>query len=212
VVLLFLSAGCQQASDVTNFGKRAVEVFSGRTPVNAAKQMEDQYFPDERRQGVAKLTDRDFGRREPYTDRYRQIAQYDSDWLVRATAIRALNRSRDGKATPIFIKALSDQNETVRIEAAKGLGNMPDKDAVPALIRLVANPEENRDVRIWAADALRHYQTLEVARTLANQLQGREFSVAWQSRKSLIVITGQDHFYDEGAWLQYFTGPDKPFG
>jgi hypothetical protein len=216
VVLFLVSVGCQQqqhqARQATEFGKRLVDVFTGQTPVNAAKQMEDQYFPDERREGIVKLADRDFGRRPPYVERYAQIAQYDSDWLVRATAIRALNRSRDATSTPIYIKALSDQNEIVRVEAAKALANMPDPDAIPVLVRLVANTDESRDVRIWAADALRHYRTLEVARTLANQLNGREYGVAWQSRKSLVAITGQDLRYDEPAWLQYFTGPENPFG
>jgi hypothetical protein len=209
VILLCLGSGCTQIGD---FGGRVADYFSGKTPVNAAKKMEDQYFPDERRQGINMLSARDFGRREPYTKRYQQIAQYDTDWLVRATAIRALNRSRDASATPIFIKALTDENDIVRVEAAKALANIPDENAVPALVKIVGNTNENRDARIWAADALRHYRTLEVARILASQLNGREFGLAWQSRKSLVKLTGKDLSYDETAWLQYLTGPDKPFG
>src|SRR6185503_10621034 len=97
-VTFLLCMGCQesqkQAQQAVEFGKRLGDIFSGNTPVSAAKKMEDQYFPDERHAGIAKLADRDFGRRAPYIDRYKQIAQYDSDWLVRATAIRALNRAR----------------------------------------------------------------------------------------------------------------------
>jgi HEAT repeat protein len=197
---------------IGDFGGRLMDSFSGKTPTRAALKMEDQYFPDERRQGVNMLSARDFGRREPYTKRYQQIAELDNDWLVRATAIRALNRSRDKSATPIFIKALTDDSDIVRVEAAKALVNIPDENAVPALVKIVGNPNENRDVRIWAADALRYYHTLEVARTLASQLNGREFGVAWQSRKSLVKLTGKDLNYDEAAWLQYLTGPDKPFG
>jgi len=197
---------------IGDFGGRLAEHFSGKTPVNAAQKMEDQYFPDARRQGTNMLAARDFGRHEPHSKRYQQIAQFDNDWLVRATAIRALNRSRDASATPIFIKALADDSDIVRVEAAKALVNIPDENAVPALVKIVGNPNENRDARIWAADALRHYHTLEVARTLASQLTGREFGVAWQSRKSLVQLTGKDLNYDEAAWLQYLTGPDKPFG
>jgi hypothetical protein len=214
VVLLSFGTGCQpqQRQRFTDFGERLLNFFTGNTPISSAKRMEDQYFPDERRIGIAKLADNAFGRRAPYTERYQQIAQYDSDWLVRATAIRQLNRSRDQSATPIFIKALSDPNETVRIEAAKALANIPDPNAVPALVKIVANADENRDARIHAADALRNYKTLEVARTLANQLDGREFGVAWQARKSLVVLTGKDLSYSESAWLEYFTGPERPFG
>jgi hypothetical protein len=211
-VVILLCSGCAQFEAAGSFGKRLVNYLNGNTPIKAAKQMEDQYFPDERRIGIAKLSDYDFGRRQPYIKRYEQIAQFDPDWIVRATAIRALNRSRDMDATPIFIKALSDDNEIVRTEAAKALNNIPDENAVSTLVKIVGDPNENRDVRIWSADALRHYRTLEVARILASQLGGREFGIAWQSHKSLVFITGQDLRYDEGAWLNYLTGPNKPLG
>src|SRR5207247_99585 len=108
---------------------------------------------------------------------------------VRATAIRALNRSRDASATPLFVKALDDPSDQVRLEAAKALVNMPDQKAAPALIKIVDSRTDNRDVRIAAADALRHYKALDVARTLVNTLGQRDFSVAWQSRHSLIMLT-----------------------
>jgi hypothetical protein len=207
VVILLFSAGCQ-----TEFGRHLSGYFSGNTPLKAAQKIEDHYAPDERRDGINRLSDRDFGRRQPYTTRYQQLAQLDSDWLVRATAIRALNRSRDATATPIFIKALADENEVVRVEAAKALSNLPDEKAAPALVAIVTNAGETRDVRICAADALRHYHNLQVARALAAQLSIREFGLAWQARRSLVTLTGQDLRYDEAAWLQYLTGPEKPFG
>lgn len=210
--LFLLCCGCQQLGRAGQFGRSLLEYFSGDTPLNAARKMEDQYFPDERRIGINKLADRDFGRRPPYTTRYQQIAQFDSDWLVRATAIRSLNRARDASATPVFIKALNDESSIVRVEAAKALANVPDPAAVPALLKIVSNSEEDRDVRIWAAHALRHYRSLEVARTLVSQLGGRDFGVAWQSRKSLVALTGRDLKYDETAWLEYLTGDEKPFG
>jgi hypothetical protein len=71
---------------------------------------------------------------------------------------------------------------------------------------------ESKDVRIAAADALRQYRTLDVARILVTYLNETDFGVAWQSRQSLIVLTGQDLQYDESAWLQYLVGPNKPFG
>jgi hypothetical protein len=209
---MLLNTGCAQMEAAGSFGKRVYEYFSGRTPINAAVRMENQQSADERRDGINDLASRSFGRVEPYTERYQQIAQTDKDWLVRATAIRALNRSRDAAATPVFVKALSDENPIVRVEACKALVHMPDPAAAPVLVRLVADPAQDRDVRIWAADALQHYRTLEVARTLALQLGSREFGVAWQSRKSLVALTGQDMNYDENAWLNYLTSTQNPFG
>jgi hypothetical protein len=207
--LAFLCGGCQSIND---FGTRLNDKITGHTPRAAAVQMEDPYFPDERRMGINRLSAFPFGRQPPYTTRYEQIAQSDPDWLVRATAIRALNRSRWQPATPLFIKALDDTNDHVQLEATKALSNIPDPSAIPSLLRLVNDGTENRDVRIAAADALRHYKTVEVARTLASQLGGREFGVAWQSHRSLQAMTGQDCGYDESAWLNYITGPEKPLG
>src|SRR2546423_106987 len=82
---------------------------------------------------------------------------FDGDFLVRAVAIRALNRSRDRSATPIFMKALNDKNDVVRWEAAKALANVPDPESPEALARILTNAADNKDVRIAAADALRHY-------------------------------------------------------
>jgi len=200
VALLF--CGCAQIDHAGTFVKREYNILTGKSPLNAAKQMEDQYFPDERRIGIVRLSDEDFGRRPPYTKRYEQIAQFDPDWLVRANAIRALNRSRDADATPIFIKALTDDNDLVRTEAAKALSNIPDDNAVPSLLKLVGDPNENRDVRIWSAAALRHYKTLEVARTLAGQLGGPPASLAGDELVSVLTRTDDD-------WLQHPALADR---
>lgn len=211
-VALCMFTGCAQVEGAGQGVKQFWNFFTGKTPVNAAIQMENQVLPDQRREGIAKLSDQPFGRRAPYTERYRQIAQIDKDWLVRASAIRALNRSRDPEASPLFIRALADESPVVRTEAAKALVNVPDPNASAALIRLATNVEENRDVRVWSADALKHYRTIEVARALIGLLNGRDFSVAWQAHRSLVVITGTDHRFDEAAWLQYLTTSERPFG
>lgn len=208
LLLLPFAVGCSEDS----FLRRVTNAATGRTPIAAAVQLENQQSPDQRRMGLTRLSNDSAGRRAPYTTRYQQIAQSDSDWLVRATAIRALNRSRDASATPIFIRGLSDENDIVRVESAKALVHLIDTDAVAPLLAKVNDANENRDVRIWSADALRNYRTLEVARTLANQLTSREFGVAWQAHESLMTITGTNLGYDETAWLNYFTGPNKPFG
>lgn len=184
--------------------------FGGSTPAHYAQMMESD-VPDVRRQGINGLSDRDFGRKPPYTTRYEQIARSsEAGPLVRATALRALNRSRDASAIPLFIRGLSDPAPQVRLESAKALGNMPDPEAVAPLMARVQNATEDKDIRIAAADALRHYSRLDVARMLVGLLNEGEFSIAWQSRRSLHTITGQDHRYDQAAWLAYLTNPDKP--
>ncbi|HLL90738.1 MAG TPA: HEAT repeat domain-containing protein, partial [Tepidisphaeraceae bacterium] len=176
--------------------------------------------PDERWKGMDYLSDREWGRREPYTKYYKRLAvgrpedglKADTDYVVRAKAVRALSASRDESVVPTFIKALGDESDLVRLEAAKALMRVPDESAVQPLLRVVSGPTETRDVRVAAASALRHYKTLDVARALVNALDAREFEVAYQARRSLRTLTEKDFRYDQGAWLGYITGPEKPFG
>jgi len=195
-----------------DFASNLVDNLTGRTPFIAAKSMESKYFPDERRIGINRLVSREFGRHDPYVRRYSEIARFDSDWLVRSTAVRAVNRARHTGYRDVLITALKDENDRVRLESAKALKNMPDPQAVDSLILLVINPAEPQDVRIAAADALRHYRRLDVGRALIAALQSRDFGVAWQARESLLAITGKNLGYDESPWLDYITGPEKPFG
>jgi HEAT repeat protein len=210
--LVLFGGGCSVLESTATTSKRMIDFVSGKTAIKAAVKMEDQTSADNRRYGINQLADHEFGRREPYTVRYQQIAQTDRDWLVRASAIRALNRSRDASAVQTFIKALSDENAIVRVEAAKALSNVPDPSAAAPLLRAIANNSEDRDVRYWSAKALRHYRQLDVARSLVGQLNSREFSVAWQSRESLVVLTGQDLAYNESAWLEFLTKNPTLFG
>jgi len=190
----------------------ALNLVTGKTPLRDVHLMEDKDNPDHRRQGIYNLASKGWGQVEPYTKRYRQIVQTDPDASVRAAAVRALNASRDRAAAPILIAALADASPMVRLQAAKALSNIPDPSAVDALARTLGNQTEQKDVRIAAAEALRHYRTIGVARVLAGTLGGRDFGVAWQSRWSLRILTGHDYKYDERAWLEYLTGPGKPFG
>jgi len=188
------------------------EMMTGNTAEANALKMENLNNPDDRRDGMIFLVDHPYGTKAPYTTRYAQIAKGDSDPIVRATAIRSLNRSRDKTATPVFINALKDASPLVRLEAAKALYRLPDPAATEQLRLMVSANEETKDVRIAAAEALQHYRRLDVARTLIAQLNQRDFGIAWQCRRTLKRLTGKDLNYDEAAWLNFITGPTKPLG
>ena len=204
LVPLLLAGGCSLVEPVSQ--------------ADAVKLMDDANSADARREGIADLaTNYPAGRRPPVTRHYRELALHDPDYTVRAMAIRALNISRDATATPIFIAALDDEAEPIRLEGAKALVNVPDPAAVPGLLRRVHGTREtvvdghpallpeDRDVRIAAADALRRYPTLDVERSLVGYLNETDFAVAWQARQSLIALTGLDLQYDEAAWLGYLV-------
>ncbi len=204
-LILFFSTGC---GAMRNVG----ELIAGDTPEKNALKMEDPASADQRREGMHFLVDHEFGKHPPYTVRYQQIAANDSDPLVRATAVRSLNISRDKTATKVFIKALSDPSPLVRLEGAKALYRVPDAAAVEKLLAMATANEETKDIRIAAAEALQHYKQLDVGRTLIGLLNTRDFALAWQARRTLKRLTGKDLNYDESAWLQFITGPSKPLG
>jgi hypothetical protein len=208
------------------FPSKLIKTWTGETPSKYAKMMENDQSGDQRREGILRLAaDYDFARAEPYTKRYWQIAQADRDVLVRAAAVRALNRSRDASVTPLATRYLDDQSPLMRLEAAKALANIPDEKAIPALTRHMAAQQdvrveggrseavaENRDVRVACADALRNFSNKDVARTLVDALHEREFEVSWQARRSLILMTGHDFRYDQAKWREFLASTDNPFG
>jgi len=189
-----------------------IQKASGDTPRKAALQLQDKNSPDNRRDGLNRLVEFPYANRPPYTKVYEGMAGLDEDPTVRATALRACNRSRDRAATGVFITGLGDPSQLVRLEAAKGLANIPDPRAAVALTAMAGNSEESLDVRIAATDALKYYRTPEVARVLSSLLDDRDFSVSWQARRSLVYLTHRDFGYDRGSWLGYFAGPEKPLG
>ena len=167
---------------LVNVSTHSIQWLSGDRPSQAVRLLEDPSSADNRRIGMNKMVDFGFLHHDTFERRCRQIAEYDTDFTVRATALRTANRARDNKATSLFIKGLNDKSEWVRLESAKGLANVPDVNAAAPLVTVVTDLEENRDVRIAATDALKHYRTLPVVRTLSSLLHDKTFAVAWQAR------------------------------
>jgi hypothetical protein len=185
--------------------------ISGDSPFNAAKALIDPREPDKRRKAVIYLSKREWGREKPYIDYYVDMAKSDPEYLVRAIALRALNRSRDAEQSALYIKSLDDKNEFVRLEAAKALANMPAEKAYEPLTAHLKDINENIDVRIACADALRNYHKKEAALALVSQLKDRNFSIVWQARWALKLMTGRDFNYNATQWLDFLSATDNPF-
>jgi hypothetical protein len=187
------------------------DLSTGHTFLQEAKKLYESN-PDHRRSGIIYISDVSPGRQDPYLKQYNIMARTDPDPAVRSMAIRALNRARDKRAIPIFVAALDEKNDSIRLEGAKALANQPDPSAVAPLLRHLEAADENVDVRVACADALRMYRTAEVAQALVRAMRDRNFGIAWQARKSLQLMTGKDFRYDTAAWLTFLSGTSKPFG
>jgi hypothetical protein len=170
----------------------------------AARKAVDAYSADNRIAGTLRLADFQYARLGHPEWKGFAISANDPDYAVAAAGLRALNRCRATGYTSLFLIKLEDNEPLVRLEAADALSNIPDPAAIEAL-KTHLEIDISVDVRISCADALRNYKTIEVAKTLVNQLDDKNFGVAWQSRQSLALITGQDFRYDQSAWLTYLT-------
>lgn len=185
-------------------------VSTGHTAVKYAKELFHRN-PDIRRNAVYTLSDQPYGRRPPYTDYYAHMAKTDQDPTVRMAALRALNRARAANQTEAMIADLNDDNWWVRLEAAKAIANIPDPKAIPGLMRLLNDEQQNRDVRIACADGLRCYQQSDVAQALIRVLSDRDYGVARQAQQSLNLMTSKDFGLEPSPWLNYLTSTPKPF-
>src|SRR5258706_3218778 len=106
-------------SGIGEIFSRIHDLATGHTYFAEARKLLDA-SPDHRRQGVIYLFDYTFGRHDPYAKRYMDMAQGDADFSVRAMALRALNRSRDRRAIPIFVVAVEEKNEAGGVDAGRG--------------------------------------------------------------------------------------------
>ena len=113
----------------------------------------------------------------------------------------------------------------MRLESAKALVNIPDPEAIPGLIARLEGHAGNPlrrpadgpwpRKRMFASPPRMRFGNITrwmVAHTLVRYLNEPDFGVAWQSRQSLIALTGRDLDYDQNAWLQFLVGPGGPFG
>jgi hypothetical protein len=195
---------------IGEFTVQTYERMNGQGPGKADRLLEDKASADNRREGMNQLAEDGFLNNPIFRKRCREIAEHDPDSGVRATAIRTCNRAHDTQATLIFVAGLNDrEHDWVRLESAKALANLPDARAADALRGITENRAENRDIRVAAVDALKHYRTLPTARVLSSALDEKNFVIAWQARRSLRYLTDRDYGYDSAAWLKYFIGPQS---
>lgn len=159
----------------------------------------DPEDPDRRREGIALLSKRDWGLREPHLKGYAALLEADDDPSVRSVAARALGKAGDTKYLSDVIKALSDKSPSVRWDAAAALDKLTGESAIDPL-RQYALEDSSVDVRTSCARALRHYRRTLVVQTLTECLLDENFGVRYQAHTSLVEIAGRDLGYYPESW------------
>ncbi|HEY7772783.1 MAG TPA: HEAT repeat domain-containing protein [Marinagarivorans sp.] len=93
----------------------------------------------------------------------------DADPGIRRVAVLDLVDSPEEEAVELLIKALSDDDETVRMEAAKVIDEFDPRDMMDALVKALTSPDEN--VQNAAANALADLKDRSAAPALMEALK-----------------------------------------
>jgi hypothetical protein len=219
IALLSGISGCDSLADA----RGASSLFDLAAPVapeQAAEMSINQYNADERARGTLLLANSWFGGEPVYLELYQDNID-DWDAGVRMASVRALGIHGLPEHAPLIIERLSDDDERVRLEAARALQRIHSADAVEPLLRRIVEPaimadsgdpgETEPRVRAEAANALGQYAEPRVIEGLIRSLDDRQLAVNMSSRSSLQTLTGQDFGQDRAEWLTWYEQVDDPF-
>ena len=215
VLVLLVLPGCKGKGKSFTLQGAMSKMFSSAKPSEMVAMAFDSEDPDKRREGITLLSDRKWGREEPYLKGYSVILRSDPDPRVRSAAVRALGRSSATDYLQDVIKALDDEAGPVRWDAAASLdslipqcgekqGDEISPDGAIGPLSRCALGDPSADVRGSCAAALKHFRNPEVLRTLKGCLRDSNLAVRYRARESLIAILGRDLGADPQDW------PDDP--
>lgn len=194
-------SACDSMDDLGGLGSG----FKQTTPSEAARDAVDPTDADKRREGITLLSNAPFGGVETYVKFYRDAVVNESDPIVKAAAIQALGKHGEPSDAVRIAPSLSDPNQQVRWAAAKALQRLHNPAVVPDLLRVLANENENQDVRIAAATALGQYPEDRVFQGLVGALNARELAINAAAEQSLHTLTGMSFGMSAPDWLTWYN-------
>jgi hypothetical protein len=196
-----------------------LQLAQPESPIAAAKMAIDPWDADARAKGTMLLANGYFGGEPPYRALYLDRTG-DTDPNVRAAALRGLALHGQPEDAPVIVDLLADENDRVRLEAARALQRVHNPEAIDSLLlstRLPTpgSPERTGEpepiVRAEAAHALGQYAEPRVVVPLISALDDRFLAVNEAARASLRTLTGQDFGLDRKAWFAWYDQTETPF-
>jgi len=202
-----LLGGCGAFDDVPRGTNSLLEVLNPQTsPTEAAEMATDPYSAENRYKGITLLSSADFGGLPVYLELYTDGLN-DDDASVRGAAVRAIGHHGDPEHAPLIIEALQDEDDFVRLEAARGMQRIHSIDAVDSLLKLIdENNESNMDIRAACANALGQYREKRVVLGLMGALGDSRLGVNNRVQHALMILTGQNFGIDRNAWFDWYNG------
>jgi len=213
--VVIAASGCKQRSEADALTlQNLYKKIAGPTPQQQVAMAFDPDNADNRREGIIRLSRKDWGLQEPYLKGYAGLLVADDHPLVRCAAVRALGKAGDPKYFKEIVEAMSDESPAVRWDATVAVDHIlpavrsadGDPDLAFRPLQNHATKDPSVDVRTAAAKALRHFREKESVRALVECLDAAEMGLRYQAHLSLVELTGQDHGYDATAWHPLLKG------
>ena len=178
--------------------------------------------PDMRRAAVAKVAESKKHDQEWAIKGFVAIALLESDPQARCVAVRALGQTRDRRAVETCLKIINYRkhppaevrppDDLCRWDATEALGELaggplPEDLRGEVLETLVdrLRSDAERQVRIAAAQGLRHFAEPAAVRGLVDGLRDEDFAVVYACEDSLAYLTGVTHGCDPSEWEQWLS-------
>jgi HEAT repeat protein len=139
------------------------------------------------------------------TDQLARQIQVEPDPLVRQAVVRTIAEFSTPMSQQVLEAGLNDENEAVRIECCRALGERANPGSVAGLARALQS-DGNADVKMAAAESLGKIKSPEAMRALAVALDDRDPAMQYVGVQSLKSITGKDYGPDVQAWRQVAAG------
>jgi HEAT repeat protein len=143
--------------------------------------------PDQKEEAVRTLIDKFENGREPVASR--------------AVICRTLGELRDPRARELLVKAVSNTEPVIKIEACRALGKVgrPEDATVLAQVMSLDNLE---DARIAAIEGLASLKTSDprIYQVLIDGMDHDDPAIRLASLNALRKLTGKDHGTDPGIW------------
>lgn len=188
-----------------------LDILQRPPPDQAVRWALDPHNADNRYRGVSLLAESTFAGEDVYLELFSDLAS-DPDSAVRAAAIRGLANHGRPEHAAIVARALTDESDLVRLEAARAAQRIHNPIIVPALFgRLDPQTEREHDVRGAVAHALGQYAEPRVLDQLVAALRDPSLTVNRHAAEALTVLTGADFGLDPIAWLEFVRETDQPF-
>lgn len=205
--LLAVSNGCSSDSDskpknLNSFVSSILHNFQGKSPVAETRSMFDTTDASDRMAGMAWLARQKYGHDKPYMEAYRLLST-DPNPLVRGQAMIALGTSHDPSVAPTLLLGLKDKSKFVRMCSAMALTYVNNPISIGPLLRHL-HKDQDMQVRINSAKALKYYKTSRVLRALINTLDDHNVALVQYAWADLTQETGQKLPQHSGPWRKWF--------